>query len=335
MEKINIAIFSFLLCIVVTSQAQQPDIPSSFGINLESIKYPYRVNYIRLAIQGEQVKMAYMDVKPERANGQTVVLLHGKNFNGAYWERTAGDLASQGYRVVIPDQIGFGKSSKPYRIQYSFQLLAQNTKAILDTLQIRKINLLGHSMGGMLAVRFALMYPETVERLVLENPIGLEDWKTAIPYQTVEEWYASELKQNYGVIKKYQLESYYGNEWRPEYDRWVKLLAGWTAAIDYPRVAWNSALLYDMIFTQPVCYEFENIKIPTLLIIGQRDRTAVGKNKAPENIRQTLGNYPALGKAAAKRIPNAQLVEIDNVGHLPHIEAYDKFIQPLMTFLKK
>ena len=113
------------------------------------------------------------------------------------------------------------------------------------------------------------------------------------------------------------------------------MLAGWTTNIDYPRLAWNSALLYDMIFTQPVCYEFENIQAPTLLLIGQRDKTALGKNKAPEEVRSTLGNYPALGKLTAQKIKNSQLVEINQVGHLPHVEAYEKFIQPLLEFLKK
>jgi len=279
--------------------------------------------------------MAFMDILPEKPNGKTVVLLHGKNFNGAYWEQTARDLSRNGYRVVIPDQIGFGKSSKPQRIQYTFQRLALNTKAILDTLQLKKICLLGHSMGGMLATRFTLMYPDVVEKLILENPIGLEDWKTKVPYQTVEDWYAEEISQTPEKLRKYQLTFYYDNKWKPEYDRWLNLLAGWTLDIDYPRIAWNSALLYDMIFTQPVCYEFDQITAPTLLIIGQRDRTALAKAKAPEAVRSTLGNYPALGKATAQKIKGSTLVEIEGVGHLPHIEAYDQFIHPLLTFLKK
>ena len=90
-----------------------------------------------------------------------------------------------------------------------------------------------------------------------------------------------------------------------------------------------------MIFTQPVVYEFENIKAPTLLIIGQRDRTALGKGKASPEVQKTLGNYPELGKITAKKIKNSLLVEIENVGHLPHIEAYDKFIGPVLDFLKK
>jgi len=100
-------------------------------------------------------------------------------------------------------------------------------------------------------------------------------------------------------------------------------------------MAWNQALTYDMIFTQPVVYEFPQVKVPTLLIIGQRDRTALNKAKAPPEVRDTLGNYPQLGRAAAAAIPGAELVELDGLGHLPHIEAFDRFIGPYVNFLKR
>jgi len=322
-----------LLNVLITS-AQDNKLEVS-GLMLENIKYPFPVSEINLKVQGQDLKMAYMDVKPAKPNGKTVVLMHGKNFSAAYWEQTTTDLAKEGYRVIMPDQIGFGKSSKPTSIQYTFQLLAQNTKAVLDELKITKINLLGHSMGGMLATRFALMYPETVEKLILSNPIGLEDWKTVVPYQSVDDWYASELKQDYQKMKDYQLKFYYDNKWKPEYDRWLNINAGWTLNKEYPVIAKNAALTYDMIFTQPVVYEFQNLKMPVLLIIGQRDRTALGKGKAPKDVQETLGNYPVLGRETAKKIKNSTLVEIDNVGHLPHIEAYPKFIVPLKEFLKK
>jgi pimeloyl-ACP methyl ester carboxylesterase len=328
----------FLLIAVVftalfTHAQAQPVQP--LGATLEGVAYPYPVQYLQLTLQGGSLKMAYMDVKPQNPNGKVVMLLHGKNFSGAYWEKTAADLSKNGYRIIIPDQIGFGKSSKPAHLQYSFPLLAQNTKALLDSLSIRKAAVLGHSMGGMLATRFTLMYPQLVEKLILENPIGLEDWRQKVPYQGVDAWYRSELKSNYEQIKKYQLENYYDGKWKPEYDRWVNLQAGWTLSPDYPRIAWNSALTYDMIFTEPVVYEFEQINVPTLLIIGQRDRTALGKNLVDEQTRKTMGNYPELGKSAAKRIPQSTLVELNGIGHLPHIEAYEQFITPLLSFLKK
>jgi pimeloyl-ACP methyl ester carboxylesterase len=307
---------------------------TSYDAELAAYEYPYPVHYITLNIQGQLLRMAYMDVQPLKPNGKVVMLLHGKNFCGAYWDSTAADLSDNGYRVIIPDQIGFGKSAKPQQLQYSFQLLAQNTKALLDTLKISKAAVLGHSMGGMLATRFTLMYPNVAEKLILENPIGLEDWKVKVPYQSVDKWYEGELKQNYEKIKQYQLDNYYAGEWKPAYEKWAVLQAGWTKGSDYARVAWNAALTYDMIFTQPVFYEFENIKAPTLLIIGQRDRTALGKANASEEVKKTLGNYPELGQNISKRIPNAKLAPITGVGHLPHIEAYPYFIKPLLEFLK-
>lgn len=302
---------------------------------LSGYQYPYPVQLLQLHTQQQQLDMAYMDVKPVIPNGKTVVLLHGKNFNGAYWKTTIAALNKEGYRVIVPDQVGFGKSAKPLHYHYSFQQLAQNTKALLDTLNTGSICLVGHSMGGMLATRFALMYPKMTEKLVLENPIGLEDWKTVVPYTSIDKNYQAELKQDYESVKKYQLENYYDGKWKPEYDEWVYLLTAWTKHPSYKTVAWNNALTSDMVFTQPVVYEFRNIKAPTLLIIGTRDRTAIGKQHVPDSIKNTLGQYQLLGKATQQKIAGSRLTEIANTGHLPHIEAFDKFIEPLLSFLKE
>ena len=302
-------------------------------IMLTNYEYPYKVENITLSTQQQNLTMAYMNVKPDNFNGKTIVLFHGKNFNGAYWKTTIKALTSKGYQVIAPDQIGFGKSSKPDHFQYSFQELAKNTKVLLDSLGIKKTAILGHSMGGMLATRFTLMYPEITEKLILENPIGLEDWKLVVPYQTIDWWYQSELKKTYEGIKNYQLNSYYDGKWKPEYDEWVNLLAGWTLNSDYKKIAWNAALTYDMIFNQPVVYEFKNIKCPTLLIIGTRDRTALGKPLVSKEVRENMGLYQYLGKRTQQEIPNAKLVEIKNIGHLPHIESFEKFINPLTEFL--
>jgi pimeloyl-ACP methyl ester carboxylesterase len=82
-------------------------------------------------------------------------------------------------------------------------------------------------------------------------------------------------------------------------------------------------------------YEFDAIRVPTLLIIGQRDKTALGKNRVPKEVAATMGNYPQLGKQTAQQIKQAKLVPLDKVGHLPHIEAFDRFLNPLLQFLKE
>ena len=309
------------------------DIPQGFGIRLEEVRYPFPVNTLRLESQRESLEMAYMDVAPQTPNGRSVLLLHGKNFNGYYWESTAKTLLAAGYRVVIPDQIGFGKSSKPGRYQFSFQQLALNTRALLDHLGIRTASVVGHSMGGMLAARLALMFPQRVEKLALIDPIGLEDWKRVVPYRSVDEWYAGELKLTAEQQKQYQIESYYHGDWKPEYERWVRLATGWLSNPDYPVVAWNSALTYDMIFTQPICYEFGDLVMPTLLVVGSLDRTAIGKQWVSEGVRETLGDYPELAKRAAAQIPDCRLKILEGVGHVPQIEAPDVLFPILLDFL--
>jgi pimeloyl-ACP methyl ester carboxylesterase len=262
-----------------------------------------------------------------------VVLLHGKNFPASTWEPTIRLLTGRGYRVIAPDQIGFGKSDKPARYQYSFAQLATSTAAVLDAAGATRVSVVGHSMGGMLATRFALMFPDRVEKLVLVNPLGLEDWKTVVPYRSIDQWYEQEKKATPDSVRAYQRTSYYGGNWKPEYERLIETAIGVLGHPDYPKIAWASALTYDMIFTQPVVYEFPRLQVPTLLIIGQRDRTALGKAGAPKEIAATLGDYPALGKRTAAAIPGAQLVEIPGVGHLPQVEAFEAYAQALTQFL--
>ncbi|RWN67391.1 MAG: alpha/beta hydrolase [Mesorhizobium sp.] len=280
--------------------------------------------------------MAYLDVPARgKANGKTVVLLHGKNFCAGTWEVTIDVLTTAGYRVIAPDQVGFCKSTKPPKYQFSFQQLTNNTAELIESLDVSDVILVGHSMGGMLAARYALQFPQTVERLVLVNPIGLEDWQAkGVPYATLDTAYASELKTSFASIKAYQQRVYYNGDWKPEYDRWVSMLAGMYAGEGKEIVAWNQAQTSDMIFTQPVIHEFGNIYVPTTLIIGGKDRTAPGSNRASAEVAKTLGQYPKLGRAAAAAIPNATLVEFPELGHSPQIEAPGEFHSALVEAIK-
>jgi len=305
----------------------------TLGINLEGYDYPYQVKRYTFRSQQQKLSMAYQYEKSPRPNGTTVLLLHGKNFNGAYWGETMKMLLAEGYNVIVPDQIGFGKSTKPDFYQYTFQQLAENTRNLLEKEGIQRCVVLGHSMGGMLATRYALMYPQNTERLILVNPIGLEDWKLKVPYVGVDQWYEQELKKTAAGIKKYQLESYYFGEWDKKYDPWVYLLAAPLESPDYPRLAWNAALTYDMIFTQPVVYEFSQLDVPTVLILGQRDRTALGKNLVSAEVAATMGDYPALGKKVVADIPDGKLIELEGLGHLPHIQDFARFRKALVEVL--
>lgn len=312
-----------------------PALAATYGPELQGFQYPYPLEHFQFQSQGESLQMGYMDVPAKgTANGRAVVLMHGKNFCGATWESSIKALSDAGYRVIAPDQVGFCSSSKPEHYQYSFQQLALNTHQLLEKLGIQKVTLLGHSTGGMLATRYALMYPEQTEQLALVNPIGLEDWKAlGVPALSVDQWYARELKVSADGIRQYQLNTYYVGRWKPEYERWVDMYAGLSNGPWHTRVAWNSALIYDMIFTQPVYYEFKNLQMPTLLLIGTSDNTAIGKDVAPPEVKAKLGNYAVLGKTVAKLIPHATLVEFPGLGHAPQMEEPAKFHQALLQGL--
>lgn len=306
---------------------------SGFDPKLTAYAYPYPTQTFQVTTQRQTLTMVYVDVAPTSApNGRTVLLLHGKNFSAAYWAPTIEALAAAGFRVIAPDQIGFGKSDKPDRYQFSFEALAQNTRALLDKLAIGKAVVVGHSMGGMLATRYATLWPERVEKLVLVNPIGLEDYRAFAAPPSVDEVYAKELAQTPDKIRAYMREAYFAGDWKPAYDALVEPLAGWTRHPDYPRVAWNAALTADMIVTQPVVHDFPRIAVPTLLVIGQRDRTALLKDRARD--KAAMGDYPALGKRTAAAIPGAQLVAIEGAGHLPQLEQFDAYAQALLAFIR-
>ncbi|MXS18981.1 alpha/beta fold hydrolase [Pseudomonas oryzihabitans] len=308
---------------------------SVYGERLEGFDYDFPVKTFSFDSQRQALEMAYLDVAPSgKPNGRTLVLLHGKNFCAGTWTQSIQVLSAAGYRIVAPDQIGFCKSSKPAHYQYSFQQLAANTRALLDHLGIARATPIGHSTGGMLATRYALLYPEATEQLVLVNPIGLEDWKAlGVPYRSIDQWYARELKTSADGIRDYERSTYYAGQWSPDYDRWVDMLAGLNNGPGKERVAWNSALIYDMIYSQPVVYEFARLRMPTLLLIGQRDTTAIGKDAAPAELKAQLGRYPELGKAAARRIPQATLVEFEDLGHAPQMQAPERFHQALLQGL--
>lgn len=305
----------------------------AYDAELTGYPYPYEVRFHPVEAQGLKLRMAYMDVAPAKPNGTTVVLLHGKNFAGGHWEDTIRALSERGFRVVVPDQLGFGKSSKPERFQFTFHALATHTRELLDALRVERAVVVGHSMGGMLATRLALMFPERFSGLVLVNPIGLEDWKRVVPYRPIDAWYQNELKSTPESVREYMRVSYFGGQWKPEYDKLVRMQVGWLRGPDRERIAWNSALTYDMVFTQPVLYEFPDVRVPTLLIIGQRDRTAVGRPWAPEALRESLGDYPTLGRKAAAAIPGAKLVELPGIGHVPQVEDFEHYLEALLQFL--
>src|SRR3954454_16022646 len=321
-----------LLAAPLTSHAADTAPREPYGIALEGFAYPYPVHLLPLTNDGEQLSMAYMDVPPAQPNGRTVVLLHGRNFPSSYWAPVIKMLSEAGFRVVVPDQIGFGKSSKPNG-ELHFDNLARNTIALLDHLKIDKAEIIAHSLGGMLGVRIARAYPDRVAHLVLTAPIGLEDYRLYVPPTPTEkiietedkltaEGYRKQLQTNYAIKLPAEaitpfIDARFNIKGSPDYPRWLRAFV-------------SSG---QMIYREPVAHEIALITEPTLFIMGADDHNAPGRPNAPEALRATMGQNAELARALATRMPNARAEVIADTGHLAFIEASEKFNALVLDFL--
>ena len=303
------------------------------GIGLEGWPYPAAVRFQPFTIDRHvDVRMAYMDIAPTaKASNRTVVLLHGKNFDSSYWAGPIKDLTASGYRVIVPDQIGFNKSAKP-DLDYSFELLARLTINLLGALQIGQASFIGHSTGGMLAVRLAATYPEHVDRLILEDPIGLVDYRRYVPPQLTETLVANErgmttsayrafVRRFFPVLPAQQIEPFV--EWR------IRVaLSG-----EYERFCQAAAQTYQMIYREPVRDQYADIAADTLMIVGEKDVSAPLKQYASREMAARMPSIPEAAPGAVKDLRRGRLVVVPGVGHVPHLEAPDTFRQAVLAFL--
>jgi pimeloyl-ACP methyl ester carboxylesterase len=306
---------------------------AALGVCCEEFEYPHPVRFLPLDNDGQSLAMAYMDVPPStRPNGKVAVLMHGKAFGGYYFGNVIDALAASGHRVVVPDQIGWGKSPKP-DIHYSFHRLAANTAHLLDHLGVGRVAVLGHSTGGMTAVRFALMNPDRVTHLVLEDPLGLADYRIGIPPQSNETLYDHELHWTDPSVIRGYVAGYFVHPDPTVYEPLADVLIRVTLSADYPRWARAAALTFQMIYQQPVRYEYNRLAPPTLLIVGAEDHVVPLGNYADPDEAARLGDFIALSEAAAHDIPNARRVVVSECGHIPHIEQPAEFLEAFVPFL--
>jgi pimeloyl-ACP methyl ester carboxylesterase len=293
------------------------------SITYDEIQYPYPVSYLPLTLYGQDVRMAYMDVPPAGTpNGRVVVLFHGMNFGGFYFSGPIEALRKAGFRVVVPDQIGFGRSSKPI-IPYNFNDMGANVRKLLASLGINRAAIVGHSMGGMLAARFAATNGDLTERVVIYDPIGLTDVRYDRPWRTADESYKATMAQThdqlyrgfYANIRRYFPEG----AWKPEYEQYPRILYAPTLSADWPRLAMVRAIYQQITVLDPVVYDWVHIKAKALVIGGDKDGE----------------NFPALAKHIADSIPGSELVLFPNVGHVPHLQVPEMFNEELLKFLLK
>jgi pimeloyl-ACP methyl ester carboxylesterase len=298
------------------------------SITCDECPYPYPSHYLDISVYGQDVRIAYMDVAPQgAANGHTALVLHGNNFAGFYFKAIIDGLTKEGFRVIVPDQIGYGRSSKPIA-PYSLSSQARNTFRILESQKIDKVMVIGHSMGGMLAARFATQFPKSVERVVIYNPIGLTDGRFERPMAPIDETYKQTLASDYQNIRA-GLGRYVAHNpkaWNHEFETYTRIRYSWTLSADWPRLAMVQSLISQMLYADPVVYDWAHIQVPTLAFGG-----------ADDMLLGTAAAFQERMSVLAKTIPNGngRLLLLPGLGHVPHLEAPEKVLPPLVAFLKE
>jgi pimeloyl-ACP methyl ester carboxylesterase len=252
---------------------------------------------------------------------------------GSYWESTIRVLVNAGYRVIAPDQINFGKSSKLDDVPVSFDAMAAHTAALLDYLIVERVDVVAHSMGNMAAVRFARTYPDRVGKLVMYGPVGLEDYRFYVPPVPEErlveqedkltaEAYLNQLVTTYGLtLPKHEVQPF------------VDIRERMKGSAEWPRWVRSFVSSYYAMWGQPVVHELPLVDKPVLFLVGTRDRTAPGRPFAKPEDRDRMGRIAERAQELAPRMTDARVEVFEGVGHLIHLEAAERFNAVLTQFL--
>jgi pimeloyl-ACP methyl ester carboxylesterase len=204
---------------------------------------------------------------------------------------------------------------------------------LLDSLHVDRFDVVGHSMGGMLAVRLARAYGSRIDHLVLYSPIGLEDYRFYVPPVTDEQLAERERALSADAYRKQLMTNYAISLPSTAIEPLVQLREEIKESGEYPRWLKSFVASYQMIYTQPVAHEITLIDRPTLFIMGANDHNAPGRPYAPPELRDKMGQNSALAQSLAARMSNAKVTVFEGVGHLGHLEATQRFNETLLDFL--
>ncbi|WAC91287.1 alpha/beta fold hydrolase [Mycobacterium sp. Aquia_213] len=328
----------------------QPAVPwpgaDTLGIGLEGYSYPYPVHYLdvthvaqatwidRQAPEWERrARLAYMDIAPESGQPRgEVLLVHGKNFFGAYWKDVIQALRQQGYRTIVPDLVGWGKSTKPSTL--TAESLVAHLDSLLGALNVNSVAVIGHSTGGLVAMHMARALPARVASLVLENPMGLEDYRRGLIRQVGhEDWAADERSSTADQIRQY-LAHYFVNKDPRLIEPFVAVRTAIGASPEFERWVQSSAAATDMLLNEPAVDFVASLSARTLFVCGLSDRTYVGAKYTAPNEQAAKGNIAAMAQGFATRMPAARFVGVPDTGHVPHLETPAAFLSAVREFLR-
>jgi pimeloyl-ACP methyl ester carboxylesterase len=262
----------------------------------------------------------------EAGSGPPVVLVHGLGSNLQVWAPTVRALAPC-YRVLALDLPGYGRSQKG-NYDYSMAFFARAVDAFLERLGITQPVLIGHSMGGQIALTHALLFPRKARALVLAAPAGFETFE---PGEAA--WLAEVVSKDF--IKKTPPEALWANVANnfagdvPRAAEWifrqrVEVIDG----PDFDDYAYANARSVAAMLRGPVFARLGEIQVPVLVVFGTED-------KLIPNQALHWGDTRRIAVEGSSRLPRGRLVLLPRVGHMLQLEAWRAFARAVLAFLEE
>ncbi|HEX8091495.1 MAG TPA: alpha/beta hydrolase [Blastocatellia bacterium] len=244
----------------------------------------------------------------EAGSGPAVILLHGLGGDVSNWFATIGPL-SEKYRVIVPDQIGFGRSDKPM-INYRVGTLVDFLDALYKELKIERATLVGNSLGGWTAAAYALAHPDKVERLVLVDAAGFALTGDVNP-RALNGLSPSTLEGSKQLLAQiFYNKQMFGSDAAAGLMLTRRMMAGDGYTIQ--------RFIDSIVNGEDVLDKrLSAIKQPTLIIWGRED----------------LLTPLAMGERFKKEINGSELLVIEKCGHVPQLEKSVEFNAALMKFI--
>lgn len=282
-------------------------------------KYPFEVRYADI---NDSIRLAYVD---EGTGPETIIFLHGLGSNLQAWQKTITDLRKD-YRCIAPDLPGYGKSSTG-DYPYGMAFFADQITALTEELKLKKVTLVGHSMGGQIAITLALRQPEFLQRLVLAAPAGLETFSpenrtffaTYVQPQIIRATTIPQIEANFGL-------NFY------EMPQDARFMIEDRLALREDTLAYH--LYSEMIprcvlgmIDEPVAARLPELDLPTLLVFGRQDQLIPNKFLHPQL------TVEAVAKTGQQAISGAKLLLLDEAGHFVQWDQAAAFNQALRAFI--
>lgn len=245
--------------------------------------------------------------------GRPVLLLHGISNSGRAWAPQIPELVAAGYRVIAPDHAGHGASSRLSR-PLGVSDLADDARALIDTLGIDSLDVVGLSLGGMVALEMALRQPERVSRLVIANSF---DKTATLAFRTMAESWATTFEQMHGPL--HRLEQNWPSLVSPAFQssaegmRTYQVWHGIAAGADGASLAHVARGIVDFDRAE----EITSLAMPTLFIAGELDRMST----------------PQTGLSMAGRAPHGRFHLIEGAAHISNVDSAAHFTSALLGFL--